>query len=147
MKRMSLAHARFELVNERAQEREFLDERNLVIPLSELLALITPYAPEGKTGLRPCCRRTHACCTRLRSIQRLLSANITNCCLVISAKELLQETDAQHQLSVKWRPAQKQVACRPKSAKSAANSAQFSPCEPLRKNSRCSRGYAGHPVI
>lgn len=53
MKQMSLAATRFELVTKRTRKREFLDEMNLVIPWSELLALIAPYAPAGKTGRPP----------------------------------------------------------------------------------------------
>jgi len=50
---MSLATTGFELVTKRTRKREFLDEMNLVIPWSELLSLITPYAPAGKTGRPP----------------------------------------------------------------------------------------------
>lgn len=50
---MSLAAIRFELVTKRTRKREFLDEINLVIPWSELLALIAPHAPAGKTGRPP----------------------------------------------------------------------------------------------
>ncbi|OYU32092.1 MAG: IS5/IS1182 family transposase [Comamonadaceae bacterium PBBC2] len=50
---MSLATTGFELVTKRTRKREFLDEMNLVIPWSELLTLITPHAPAGKTGRPP----------------------------------------------------------------------------------------------
>jgi IS5 family transposase len=53
MKQMSLAHTGFELAVKRTRKREFLDEMNLVIPWSELLALIAPHAPAGKTGRPP----------------------------------------------------------------------------------------------
>jgi len=53
MKQMSLATTGFELVTKRKREREFLDEMNLVIPWSELLVLIAPHAPAGKTGRPP----------------------------------------------------------------------------------------------
>src|SRR5574343_304233 len=53
MKQMSLAHTGFELVTKRTRKREFLDEMNLVIPWTELLALIAPHAPTGKTGRPP----------------------------------------------------------------------------------------------
>src|SRR5574343_121491 len=53
MKQMSLAHSGFELVTKRTRKREFLDEMNLVIPWTELLALIAPHASEGKTGRPP----------------------------------------------------------------------------------------------
>ncbi len=50
---MSLASCGFELVTKRTRKREFLDEMNLVIPWSELLSLIAPHAPVGKTGRPP----------------------------------------------------------------------------------------------
>lgn len=53
MKQMSLAATGFELATKRTRKREFLDEMNLVIPWSELLALIAPHAPAGKTGRPP----------------------------------------------------------------------------------------------
>ena len=53
MKQISLATTGFELVTKRTRKREFLDEMNLVIPWLELLALITPHAPSGKTGRPP----------------------------------------------------------------------------------------------
>jgi len=53
MKQISLANTGFELVTKRTRKREFLDEMNLVIPWSQLLALITPHAPAGKTGRPP----------------------------------------------------------------------------------------------
>ena len=45
---MRLSQTGFELFTKR--KREFLDEMNLVIPWPELLALIAPHAPSGKTG-------------------------------------------------------------------------------------------------
>ena len=53
MKQTSLATTGFELVTKRTRKREFLDEMNLVIPWAQLLALITPHAPAGKTGRPP----------------------------------------------------------------------------------------------
>ncbi|MBK7120398.1 MAG: IS5 family transposase [Comamonadaceae bacterium] len=53
MEQMSLASTGFELVTKRTRKREFLDEMDLVIPWSELLALIAPHAPAGKTGRPP----------------------------------------------------------------------------------------------
>jgi IS5 family transposase len=53
MKQISLATIGFELVTKRTRKREFLDEMNLVIPWAQLLALITPHAPAGKTGRPP----------------------------------------------------------------------------------------------
>lgn len=40
----------FELVTKRTRKREFLDEMNLIVPWLELVALIQPHAPLGKTG-------------------------------------------------------------------------------------------------
>jgi transposase, IS5 family len=53
MKQMSLVYTGSELVTKRTRKREFLDEMNLVIPWSELLSLIAPLAPAGKTGQAP----------------------------------------------------------------------------------------------
>ena len=53
MKQISLATTGFELVTKRTRKREFLDEMNLVIPWSQLLELIAPHAPAGKTGRPP----------------------------------------------------------------------------------------------
>jgi IS5 family transposase len=53
MKQISLATTGFELVTKRTRKREFLDEMNLVIPWSQLLALIAPHAPAGKMGRPP----------------------------------------------------------------------------------------------
>jgi IS5 family transposase len=53
MKQMSLATTGFELIAKRTRKREFLDEMNLVVPWSELLSLIAPYAPAGTTGRPP----------------------------------------------------------------------------------------------
>jgi IS5 family transposase len=49
---MNLAHTGFDVVTVRPRKREFLDEMNLVIPWIELLVLITPHTPAGKT-VRP----------------------------------------------------------------------------------------------
>ena len=51
MKQISLATTGFELATKR--KREFLDEMNLVIPWSQLLALMAPHAPAGATGRPP----------------------------------------------------------------------------------------------
>ena len=56
MKQISLATTGFELVPQRTRKREFLDEKNLVVPWSQLLALIAPHAPHapaGETGRPP----------------------------------------------------------------------------------------------
>ena len=53
MKQISLAATGFELAPKRTRKREFLDEMDQVIPWSELLALIAPHAPSGKTGRPP----------------------------------------------------------------------------------------------
>jgi IS5 family transposase len=53
MKQKSFATTGFELVTKRTRKREFLDEMNLVVPWTELIALIEPHAPAGKTGRPP----------------------------------------------------------------------------------------------
>ena len=53
MKQTSLASTGFELSTKRTRKREFLDEMNLVVPWSQLIALIEPHAPTGKTGRPP----------------------------------------------------------------------------------------------
>jgi IS5 family transposase len=53
MKQQSLATAGFELSAKRTRKREFLDEMNLVVPWAELVGLIEPHAPAGKTGRPP----------------------------------------------------------------------------------------------
>jgi len=53
MKQISLANGGFELVTKRTRKREFLDEMNLVVPWPELIGLIEPHAPAGKTGRPP----------------------------------------------------------------------------------------------
>lgn len=50
---MSLAHTGFERITKRTRKRQFLDEMNLVIAWTELLALIAPHAPAGKTRRQP----------------------------------------------------------------------------------------------
>ena len=50
---MSLATTGFELVTKRTRKREFLDEMDLVIPWRELVGLVTPHAPAGKSGRPP----------------------------------------------------------------------------------------------
>ena len=53
MKQMSLGSAGFERKTKRTRKCEFLDEINLVVPWSELIALITPHAPtRGAKGSR-----------------------------------------------------------------------------------------------
>jgi IS5 family transposase len=53
MKQKSFATNGFELISKRTRKREFLDEMNLVVPWTELIALIEPHAPSGKTGRPP----------------------------------------------------------------------------------------------
>ena len=54
MKQMSLGAAGFERKTKRTRKREFLDEMNLVVPWSELVALIAPHAlKSGAKGGRP----------------------------------------------------------------------------------------------
>ncbi len=50
MKQQSLDTAGFELATKRTRKHEFLDEMNLMVPWTELVALIQPHAPAGKTG-------------------------------------------------------------------------------------------------
>jgi transposase, IS5 family len=53
MKQISLGITGFELSIKRTRKREFLDEMNLVVPWSELVSLIQPFAPTGRTGRPP----------------------------------------------------------------------------------------------
>ena len=53
MKQISLATTGFELTTKRTRKREFLDEMYVVIPWFELLSLMAPHAPAGKTGRPP----------------------------------------------------------------------------------------------
>src|SRR6476469_2833806 len=53
MKQQSLPTAGFELVTKRTRKREFLGEMSLVVPWTELVGLIRPHAPAGKTGRPP----------------------------------------------------------------------------------------------
>ncbi len=54
MKQMSLSATGFERKTKRTRKRQFLDEMNLVVPWSELVALVTPHAPtRSAKGGRP----------------------------------------------------------------------------------------------
>jgi len=53
MKQISFAATGFEIVTKRTRKREFLGEMNQVVPWAELIALIEPHAPAGKTGRPP----------------------------------------------------------------------------------------------
>src|SRR3990167_10388105 len=53
MKQISLAATGFEIATKRTRKREFLDEMNQVVPWADLIALIEPHAPAGKTGRPP----------------------------------------------------------------------------------------------
>jgi transposase, IS5 family len=55
MKQISLANAGFGIVIKRTRKRVFLDEMNLVVPWTELVGLIRPFASSGTTvkGGRP----------------------------------------------------------------------------------------------
>jgi IS5 family transposase len=53
MKQISLVATGFEIATKRTRKREFLDEMNQVVPWAELIALIEPHAPAGKTGRPP----------------------------------------------------------------------------------------------
>jgi len=41
------------LTIKRTRKREFLDEMNRVVPWADLVALVAPFAPEGKKGRPP----------------------------------------------------------------------------------------------
>ena len=51
MKQISLATTGFELVTKRTRKRVFLDEMDLVVPWTQLVGLIEPFAPGG-TGAK-----------------------------------------------------------------------------------------------
>ena len=53
MKQLSLATTGFDFLTKRTRKRELLDEMNLVLPWPQLLTLIAPHAPAGKTGHPP----------------------------------------------------------------------------------------------
>ena len=54
MKQMSLGESGFERKTKRTRKREFLDEMNLVVPWSELVALVSAHAPtRSAKGGRP----------------------------------------------------------------------------------------------
>lgn len=53
MKQMSLVSTCFVLANKRTPKRTFIDEMNLMIPWSELWALIAPHASAVKTARPP----------------------------------------------------------------------------------------------
>ncbi len=53
MRQRSLAETGFERVTKRTRKREFLDEMEQVVPWAELISLIEPHAPKGKTGRPP----------------------------------------------------------------------------------------------
>ena len=53
MKQISLSTTGFELAHKKTRKREFLEEMNLVVPWAELVSLIEPHAPKGKTGRPP----------------------------------------------------------------------------------------------
>ena len=50
MNQISLATTGFELVTKRTRKRVFLDEMNLVVPWTELVGLIQPFAASGTTA-------------------------------------------------------------------------------------------------
>jgi len=47
---MKQADLGLNLTSKRTRKREFLDEMSRVVPWPELVALITPFAPEGRRG-------------------------------------------------------------------------------------------------
>ena len=50
MKQISLATTGFELVTKRTRKRVFLEEMNVVVPWTQLVGLIEPFAPSGTAG-------------------------------------------------------------------------------------------------
>jgi len=52
MKQKSFTTTELELVTKRTRKRDFLNEMNLVVPWTELVALIEPHVPSGKPGQR-----------------------------------------------------------------------------------------------
>jgi IS5 family transposase len=50
---MKQADLGLNLTSKRTRKREFLDEMNRVVPWSDLVALVTPFAPEGRRGRPP----------------------------------------------------------------------------------------------
>ena len=101
MEQMSLASTGFELVTKRTRKREFLDEMNLVIPWSELLALIAPHAPAGKTGRPPFPTEVML---RIHLLQQFFGHSDP------AMEELLQQVNAQHHFGGKRRAPR--LACR-----------------------------------
>ena len=53
MKQISLDASGFEISSKTTRKRVFLDEMNTVVPWAELVGLIQPHAPAGKTGRPP----------------------------------------------------------------------------------------------
>ncbi len=53
MNQRSLAESGFELSMKRTRKRQLLEQMQAVVPWADLEALITPYAPAGKTGRPP----------------------------------------------------------------------------------------------
>ena len=50
---MKQADLGLNLATKRTRKREFLDEMNRVVPWAELVALVAPFAPEGRRGRPP----------------------------------------------------------------------------------------------
>ena len=50
---MKQADLGLSLTTKRTRKREFLDEMNRVVPWAELVALVSPFAPDGKKGRPP----------------------------------------------------------------------------------------------
>ncbi len=50
---MKQADLGLNLASKRTRKREFLDEMNRVVPWSDLVALVAPFAPEGRRGRPP----------------------------------------------------------------------------------------------
>jgi transposase, IS5 family len=53
MKQISLGTSGFEISSKTTRKRVFLQEMNIVVPWADLVGLIQPHAPPGKTGRPP----------------------------------------------------------------------------------------------
>ena len=145
MKQMSLASTGFELVTKRMRKREFLDEMNLVIPWSELLALITPHAPAGRTGRPPFATEVML---RIHLLQQFFGHSDPTMEEELHDIPLYQEfahLDAGMSSPAVRARAQRQAQLGRNEWESTANPTSVSPYECSRLNSRFGGGHADHP--
>jgi IS5 family transposase len=61
LKAMQQVNLGLNLTTKRTRKREFLDEMERVVPWAALVALITPFAPEGKSSSPPFAVQTMLC--------------------------------------------------------------------------------------